>query len=94
MADPKQGPEREPEEGSDQPELYNPSTVQVNRARQQGIGVGQKDMDRQHDPTRLRSADQFSREPDRPRAGAKAPGTGGQGQGGRMKQGRDRQKGR
>jgi len=92
MADPKQGPEREPEEGSDQPELYNPSTVQVNRARQQGIGVGQKDMDRQHDPTRLRSADQFSRGPDRPYAGAKAPKAGSQGGG--MKQGRNRQKGR
>ena len=29
---------------------YDPSTVEVNRARQQGGGVGQTDLDRQRDP--------------------------------------------
>ena len=30
---------------------YSPSQVEVNRARQQGLGVGQKDLDTQRDPS-------------------------------------------
>ena len=31
-------------------DTYEPSQVQANRARQQGNGVGQKDLDAQRDP--------------------------------------------
>ena len=41
-------------------EAYDPSTVQVNRGREQGLGVGQKDLDYQRDTTGLRSAEQYS----------------------------------
>ena len=37
-----------------------PSHVQANRARQQGNGVGQKDLDAQRDPTGEPSAEQKS----------------------------------
>ena len=33
---------------------YSPSTVEVNRARVQGVGMGQSDLDRQQDPDRER----------------------------------------
>ena len=54
-----------------QDDTYDPSTVQVNRAREQGNGVGQSDIDEQRDPTGARSAQQYSRgdEPD----GVEAP---------------------
>ncbi len=50
--------------GADDPEhpedtTYDPAPEEVNRAREQGNGVGQSDMDRQGDPTRTRSADQY-----------------------------------
>ena len=32
-------------------DTYEPSMVEVNRGREQGLGVGQKDIDYQHDPT-------------------------------------------
>lgn len=38
---------------------YEPSTVQVNRARMQGDGVGQKDLDRQRDPTGDKSYEEY-----------------------------------
>jgi hypothetical protein len=38
---------------------YEPSTVQVNRARMQGDGVGQKDLDYQRDPTGDKSYEEF-----------------------------------
>ncbi len=41
-------------------DTYEPSNVAANRARQQGSGVGQKDLDAQLDPTRDRSAEQAS----------------------------------
>lgn len=40
------------------PGTYEPSTQQVNRGREQGLGVGQKDIDYQRDPTRIPSAEQ------------------------------------
>lgn len=42
-------------------QTYDPSTVEVNRARLQGQGVGQKDLDYQRDPTRAESAEQYGR---------------------------------
>jgi hypothetical protein len=45
-------------------DTYEPSKVEVNRSRQQGDGVGQKDLNRQRDPTGARSAEQFSRKSD------------------------------
>jgi hypothetical protein len=32
-------------------DTYEPDTIEVNRAREQGLGVGQKDIDYQKDPT-------------------------------------------
>jgi len=56
---------REPTAGRSNPEgapddVYDPSTVQVNRGREQGLGMGQKDLDYQRDPTGFRSAEQQS----------------------------------
>jgi len=45
---------------SDKGDTYDPSTVVVNRAREQGLGVGQKDIDYQRDATEARSAEQYS----------------------------------
>lgn len=42
-------------------DTYEPSTVQVNNGRIQGLGVGQKDIDYQRDPTRIPSADRYGR---------------------------------
>ncbi len=55
MANPNQ---TDPAQDGD--ETYEPSTVQANLAREQGSGVGQKDIDYQRDPTGARSADQYS----------------------------------
>lgn len=38
---------------------YEPSTVEVNRAREQGLGVGQKDIDHQRDPTGDKSYEEY-----------------------------------
>ena len=38
---------------------YNPSVQQVNRAREQGVGVGQKEINAQRDPTQYNSAEQY-----------------------------------
>ena len=38
---------------------YNPSTQQVNRSREQGLGVGQTEINAQRDPTRYDSGDHF-----------------------------------
>lgn len=32
-------------------DTYDPTTVEVNRGREQGLGMGQKDLDYQRDPT-------------------------------------------
>jgi hypothetical protein len=37
---------------AEDPRTYMPSTPQVNRARTQGLGVGQKDLNLQRDPDR------------------------------------------
>jgi len=37
---------------AEDPQTYQPSTTEVNRARMQGNGVGQQDMDMQQDPDR------------------------------------------
>ncbi len=41
---------------------YEPSRVEVNRSRIQGGGIGQSDFDKQRDPTRYPSADQYGRD--------------------------------
>ena len=52
----------DPNSTDDAPEgrgdTYDPSTVEANRAREQGGGVGQKDLDAQRDPTGAVSAGQ------------------------------------
>ena len=45
-------------------DVYDPSTVEVNRGRVQGLGVGQKDLDYQRDPTGAASAEQYGRDAD------------------------------
>lgn len=45
---------------TDRDDTYDPSTVEVNRMREQGDGVGQKDIDYQRDATGARSAEQYS----------------------------------
>lgn len=47
---------------AEDPRTYQPSTPEVNRARMQGGGVGQQDMDMQRDPDRSAHATS----PDRP----------------------------
>jgi hypothetical protein len=49
----------DPEGVGDNATTYEPTRPQVNRSRQQGAGVGQKDIDYQRDPTRAPSADQY-----------------------------------
>jgi hypothetical protein len=39
--------------------LASPTTVQANRARMQGNGVGQKEINAQRDPTRVESTDKL-----------------------------------
>ena len=48
--------EREPD-GS--PSGYSPSQGEVNRGRNQGLGVGQEDLNTQRDPTRRNSSEQY-----------------------------------
>ena len=38
---------------------YNPSTQQVNRSREQGLGVGTTEINAQRDPTRYDSAERY-----------------------------------
>ena len=38
---------------------YDPSVQQVNRAREQGLGVGQLEVDAQRDPTTRQSSEQY-----------------------------------
>ena len=38
---------------------YRPTTQQVNRSNQQGLGVGQTEINEQQDPTRYDSADKY-----------------------------------
>ncbi len=69
-----QNPERETagkplEVGRSKPDdrpndTYEPTTVQVTRGREQGLGVGAKDLDYQADATRAPSSEQYSRKPD------------------------------
>lgn len=40
-------------------ETYEPDTIQVNRAREQGLGFGQKDIDYQKDPTGVVPAERW-----------------------------------
>lgn len=40
-------------------DTYEPSSVEVNRGREQGLGVGQKDIDYQHDPTGATPAERW-----------------------------------
>jgi hypothetical protein len=44
------------------PSAYEPSTVEVNRGRGQGLGVGQKDIDYQRDATGAPSADKYGKQ--------------------------------
>lgn len=64
---PQQDPEKLQKSGAGQPappedapdDTYEPSTVQVNHGREQGLGVGQKDIDYQHDPTGTTPAERW-----------------------------------
>ena len=38
---------------------YSPSTQQVNRSNMQGLGAGQTELNKQQDPTRYNSAEQY-----------------------------------
>ena len=40
-------------------DTYEPSSIEVNRARERGLGVGQKDLDYQHDPTGVTPAERW-----------------------------------
>ena len=58
---------------NDKDATYDPSEVEATRARSQGIGVGQRDMDRQRDPVReppsFQSTEEFDAAPDEPASG-------------------------
>ena len=41
-------------------ETYDPSIVEVDRGREQGLGMGEKDLQRQHDPGDSLSSDERS----------------------------------
>jgi len=47
------------ESGDPDMRTYSPSTVEVNRGRMQGLGVGAQDIDSQRDPTGAVSADRL-----------------------------------
>ena len=51
--DTKKTPQAAPED------TYEPSSIEVNRARERGLGVGQKDIDYQHDPTGVTPAERW-----------------------------------
>ena len=40
-------------------DTYEPSSIEVNRGRERGLGVGQKDIDYQHDPTGVTPAERW-----------------------------------
>jgi len=46
-------------EGGDGGYTFDPSTVEANRLRMQGGGVGQKEIDRQRDPNRLNDSEKY-----------------------------------
>ncbi|MGE5501636.1 MAG: hypothetical protein ACM3W4_06905, partial [Ignavibacteriales bacterium] len=46
---------------------FSPTPTEVNRARMQGTGVGQREMDEQRDPTRAYSAEQYGDVPEEER---------------------------
>lgn len=49
-----------PADAGELPEdTYEPSAIEVNRARERGVGVGQKDIDYQHDPTGVTPAERW-----------------------------------
>jgi hypothetical protein len=52
---------RDHDEGADAAadRTYNPSMQQVNRSREQGLGVGQTEINAQRDPTRYDSAERY-----------------------------------
>jgi hypothetical protein len=60
MADPKT-PDT-PYLPDDPDDTYEPSSVEINLAREQGLGMGQKDLQGQRDP--IGDIEQFSRESD------------------------------
>ena len=63
---------------NDKDATYDPSEVEATRARSQGIGVGQRDMDRQRDPVReppsFQSTEEFDAAPDEPASGGTGTG--------------------
>ncbi|THD61800.1 hypothetical protein [Phenylobacterium sp.] len=38
---------------ADEPRSYDPDSIEANRGREQGLGVGQRDLDAQRDPDQL-----------------------------------------
>lgn len=57
-AEPRRADTDETPEGALE-DTYEPSTVEVNHGREQGLGVGQKDIDYQHDPTGATPAERW-----------------------------------
>lgn len=73
MADPDIGSEEAREDA------YDPSEVEATRMREQGGGLGQRDMDRQQDPTRAAEQPHFQStvdigDPDEPASGGMQQG--------------------
>ena len=59
----QQDDEPAPSEGlGDNDSTYEPTREQVNNGRVQGLGVGQKDIDYQRDPTRADSTEKYGKD--------------------------------
>ena len=80
MADPNTDPTAaEGQAAAERSETYDPSDLEASREREQGLGAGQKDMDRQRDPTRAAEQPSFQStvdigDPDEPASGGMQQG--------------------
>jgi hypothetical protein len=80
MADPNTDAHKADEQSAaERSETYEPDEVDATRAREQGLGAGQKDMDRQRDPTRAVEQPSFQStvdigDPDEPASGGMQQG--------------------
>ena len=80
MADPNTDAHKADEQSAaERSETYDPSETEATRMRDQGNGVGQKDMDRQRDPTRAAEQPSFQStvdigDPDEPASGGMQQG--------------------
>src|SRR3569832_2192327 len=80
MADPNPAAHKADDQAAaERSETYDPSETEATRMRDQGNGVGQKDMDRQRDPTRAAEQPSFQAtvdigDPDAPASGGMQQG--------------------